>query len=721
MLPLPHLMRFPAAGSNVLRWLSLLVVTAAVWLVATGRWRPAVWQFPVSYNVDALEVLARLKLSGDLGLAFLFDKTMPSLGAPWGADWSSYPMPDVLVFVFFGKLAAAFGLGPASNLALLFAHLAAVATFYLCSRALGHRASFAAGAALLFGFSFFIFHRGLTHYSFTLAYVVPAQLLSVWLVGGARRLLLRRRWQLFCIATAVATGMGNPYFGFGYGLLLCLALGFQLGTTHRRPNLVWGGASLAAFLFTLLFFNYSAILAMFEGQLGLERNYAGTEIYGLHPIEWLIPPQNHQWSVAADIGRRYASVTSLRGELFSPYFGVVGLAGLAVLFGDTLRRLLWQRAGFRPAYAATFALITLFFVVGGFNSLLALAGVDLFRAGNRYSIYLLAICLLVLASWASRRFRHLPPRTVWIATVLVVAFGLWDQLPRRREVSLAEQRRRIDWDKQFSTALAAHLPPGAAIFQLPVVAFLEQPPINRMTDYELFRPWLNSSNLRFSYGLLAQDRALRWERRVAALPVEQMCTRLEAVGYAAVYLNKTAYPDAGNRLRAQLEASGRSLLAEIGDHVAYALHPAAQPVRPDLDDPRLADPWNGPPAPGERLQLYADRGWFALERDEHDKWRWAGEAATLSIWNADPSSVRARLSFHAAALRPGQLRAKFAGEEIWASSVEPVAHDVTIDLILQPGANRIDFELDGRLKQASLTDSRLLGFQLTNLQVTPHQ
>ncbi|HVT71789.1 MAG TPA: hypothetical protein VHD61_01525 [Lacunisphaera sp.] len=714
-------MRFPAAGSNVLRWLSLLAVTAAVWLVATGLWRPAAWQFPSSYSVDALEVLARLKLSGELGLAFLFDKTMPSLGAPWGADWSSYPMPDVLVFVFFGKLAALIGLGPASNLALLFAHLAAVATFYLCSRALGHRASFAAGAALLFGFSFFIFHRGLTHYSFTLAYIVPAQLLSAWLVGGARRLLRRRGWRLFCLATAIATGMGNPYFGFVYGLLLCLALGFQLGTAHRRPNLVWGGASLAVFLFTLILFNYSAILAMFQDGLELERNYAGTEIYGLHPIEWLIPPQTHQWSVAADIGRHYASVTSLRGELFSPYFGVVGLAGLAVLFGGTLRRLLWQRAGFRPAYAATFVLITLFFVVGGFNSILALAGVDLFRAGNRYSIYLLAICLLVLASWASRRFRRVSPRTAWVATTLVVAVGLWDQLPRpRRDVSLAEQGRRIDWDRQFGAALAAHLPPGAAIFQLPVVAFLEQPPVNRMTDYELFRPWLNTAGLRFSYGLLAQDRALRWERRVAALPVEQMCTRLEAVGYAAVYLNKTAYPDAGNRLRAQLEAAGRPLLADIGDHVAYTLHPAAQPVRPDLDDPRLADPWSGPPAPGERLQLYADRGWFALERDEHNWWRWAGENATLSIWSADSSPLRARLSFHTAALRPGRLAASFGGAEIWNSPVEPVAREVTIDLVLQPGANRIEFVLDGRLRQASLTDSRLLGFQLTNLQVTPH-
>ena len=234
-------MRLRAASPTILRWSLLLAASVSVWSWATGLWRLAGWQVPAAYGIDALEVLARLKLSGERGLAFFFDKTMPALGAPWSADWSSYPMPDAPLFVLFGKIGAVIGLIPASNLALLFAHVSAVAVFYLCSRALGHRAVFAAGAALLFGFSFYLLHRSLPHFSFTLAYVVPAQLLSAWLIGSGHRLLLRRPWQWFCLATAIATGMGNPYFGFAYGQLMVLALVYQAATSRRRHNLRFGG------------------------------------------------------------------------------------------------------------------------------------------------------------------------------------------------------------------------------------------------------------------------------------------------------------------------------------------------------------------------------------------------------------------------------------------------------------------------------------------------
>lgn len=696
----------------------LLAVGIMVWLYATGLWRLGAWSIPGPYSIDALEILARLKLSGETGLGFLVDKTMPRLGAPWGADWSSYPMPDAPVFILFGKIAAFTGLIAAANLARLFAHVTAIAAFYLCSRALGHRALFAAGGALLFGFSFYISHRGLSHYSFALAYLVPAQLLSAWVIGGSHVILTRPRWRWFCLATAGATGAGNPYFGFGYCQLLALALVYQAATTRRRPNLTLGLACFAVFAATLLLLNYSSILALLDGHAGLlQRNYAGSEIYGFRPIELMIPPVYHRWPVAANIGALYAAATSLKGELSFPYVGLAGLAGLLVVAVTTGRQLLRGRAGLRPAYAITILWLTAFFMVGGLNSLLSFAGLDLFRAGNRYTIYLLAVALFALTSWASRRGRDFKTWTALALVVPAVLVGLWDQLPKPRPLAEATAlSRKVADDRQLARSLDTSLPPGAVVFQLPVVPFLEQAPVNGMSDYELFRPWLFSEHTRFSYGLLAHERALRWQRWIAAQPAGPMCVALEKAGFAALYLHKAALLDSGAALRQQLTELGKKVLFEAGDHLVFALQPAAHPQLPDLADVRLTDPWNQRSESDDQPQLFATRDWFALEHDDRDFWRWTGQKGSVDLWCPGEQPLAATLEFSVTALQPGRLSAIFGPHEVWsgeAGQMSPL--NATLVVSLQPGANRLTFDYAGRPVRPSAADPRLLGFRLINL------
>ncbi|HEY4248763.1 MAG TPA: hypothetical protein VGM64_18215 [Lacunisphaera sp.] len=714
-------MRLALVSQKHFRLPALLTLAALIWIFATGHWTLASWQTPAAYSVDALEVLARFKLSGDAGFGILFNKVMPHLGAPWRADWSAYPMPDSMVFILFGTLAKITGLIAASNFALITAHLAAIATFYFCSRALGHRPVYSAAAALLFGFSFYNRHRGLSHYSFTLSYVVPAQLLSAWLIGSSQQFLKFRGWRTFCLATAVATGMGSPYFTFGFCQLLGFALIYQAATHRQRSNLMMGLACAAVLAATLLTTNYSAIFKLCGGEHGLlERNYASTEIYGLRPIELLIPPPSHRWAFAAGIGTRYAADTSLKGELFFPYLGIAGIGGLFVLAITATNAAIHRRLGLRPSYAALFGWLILFFIVGGLNGLLAFAGIDLFRAGNRYSIYLLAIALFALASWASRRSRHLP---AWLASVFAIVatmIGLWDQLPRRPfSADRAYLAKKVSEDRLVAAQLDSKLPAGASVFQLPVVPFLEQPPVNGMTDYELFRPWFFSVSTNFSYGLLTGEKALRWEKWIAGRPVGEMCESLEKAGYAAIYLNKKAYPDAGAALRRQLIALGYNEIVEIGDHLAFALHPASSPKLPDVNADWLADPWTETANSPDKLQFLAEKGWFGLERNNSDVWRWAGREADLSIWNPASQSIVVSIEFSAATQNAGQITASFDEHQLWQIAAgQTPAGMVNLALTLQPGANHIHFHFTGPVTAPSATDRRLLGFRLVNLRLS---
>jgi phosphoglycerol transferase len=298
--------------------------------------------------------------------------------------------------------------------------------------------------------------------------------------------------------------------------------------------------------------------------------------------------------------------------------------------------------------------------------------------------------------------------------------GLWDQLPRRPfAADRAYLAKKISEDQLVAAQLDSKLPQGSSVFQLPVVPFLEQPPVNGMTDYELFRPWFFSVSTNFSYGLLAGEKALRWEKWIAGRPVGEMCESLEKAGYAAIYLNKKAYPDAGAALRHQLIALGHNEIVEAGDHLAFALHPSMSPALPDVSADWLADSWTGSANSPDELQFLAEEGWFGLERDSTDVWRWAGPDATLSVWNPASQSVAVNIEFSVATLKSGQMTAAVGGRQIWkvATGQMPNAM-VNLPLTLQPGANRIHFHFTGPAVRPSPTDRRLLGFRVVNLHLS---
>ncbi|MBK8858380.1 MAG: hypothetical protein IPN11_12115 [Opitutaceae bacterium] len=89
-------------------------------------------------------------------------------------------------------------------------------------------------------------------------------------------------------------GLGNPYLGFFAGLLASSTL--VLALVRRTPWLRL--QPLVCFLFALigvfLLANLKYALNYFEaGDDGpLIRNYAGSLIYALKPIDWLIPPRS---------------------------------------------------------------------------------------------------------------------------------------------------------------------------------------------------------------------------------------------------------------------------------------------------------------------------------------------------------------------------------------------------------------------------------------------
>jgi hypothetical protein len=682
-------------------WLSVTMIIAAVlWCSIAGKTTWPAWQIPPAYSSDGLEILAHLKASSEWAVVPAFPNHVHRLGAPFGAEWSEYPAADDVLLLIVGQLSRLVGLGVASNLLVAFAQMTAAGAFFITARWLGHRREWATAGALLFAFSYHNVTRGLPHLSLILTYTIPLALLSCWLVARSRQLQLASRGAMLCYVTAFAIGVGNPYNLFLYVQLLGWAW-LAAWTNGLRPNTRI--AILTGAIAVLTFFIVNADVWLANSAEGaaplLARNYGGVEHYALKPVELLLPPANHRLEAFAFWGHRYLRWSDWQGEPFSPYLGLFGAIGLVGMLFTSILALLRQQARFVGA-ALQAIWILLFSVIGGVNSVLALFfGLQVFRGTNRYSVFLLALGLMFLVSVASRYARHHHRLVSLALAALVAAVGLWEEIPRPDSLpNQAEAARRFASDQAFGSALEHMLPAGSMVFQLPFVEFPEARPINRLDDYELFRPYLHTTSLRFTYGALKQRARSRWYREYASLPTPELVAQLEANGFAGICINRRGYADKGEAIIAALEAAGRTpaLVSPAQQQVLVRLHPVAHPVPPVATNFTFGQGWNN-------------------RSDARGPLRWANGPASLSYFNPYPQPIRASIHFHLSAESRRHLNLRVNGAPVADMFIDRTVATLALPrLVLQPGVNRFDFSTTEPAIRESEERSRLRAFAINS-------
>jgi hypothetical protein len=665
-----------SAVSLAARWRVglLLLVTTLVWCAHYDRWTAASWSVPTIYGGDALEIYARIAAAAEGDAAPLRPQVISRLGAPHGANWNAYPSSDIVLLWAIGHLASVIGVFPAANVALLLANLTAALALYGSARWLRARWEWAFAAALLFAFTLQTFQRGISHLFLIFSWTVPLALIASGLVAGSRRLEPGRRTGLFCIGIAAAIGAGNPYVLFLFLQLMAWALIAQWFGDRRRANLITGGLSLAAALLSFALFEshlwaYSRDTAAVSP---LVRNYAGTELYAMKPLELLLPPPGHRWELFAELGHRYLRWSEFRsGESSMSYLGLAGIAGLGWLGIVSLRRLIRRQRPPTPALATGW--IVAFSSLGGVTNIFALlTGLVVFRATTRFSIFISAVALLFLASQLSRWSAHRPRWLTFGLAAVVAALGLADQLPRGagREWQ-ADIAQRVAADRTFGQLLETKLPPGAMVFQLPVLEFPEAVTPHQLEDYTYFRPYIATRSLSFSYGALRRRSRSHWQHDLADASPPEMVARLERYGFAAVYFHRAAFPDRGEGLLTELASTGRTDRIFSPDHeqVAVLLKPRPKPEKPLARKPTFG------------------RGWHHARPGEP---RWAFQNAALSYYNPLPDPVAARLRFVLTSASERELTIRVNSRKMAQTRLGDGQQTVEFDVSLQPGVNRLD-------------------------------
>lgn len=651
----------------------LALVTTLVWCAHYDRWTIASWKIPTDYQGDTLEILTRIAAASEGDTLPLRPQIISRLGAPFGANWSAYPSSDLLLVWGIGQIARITDVFTAANIALLLGSVTSALAFYGCARWLRARWEWAFAGALLFAFTGQAFQRGLAHLFLVFSWTVPLALLACGLVAASRRLRFPGWGAGFCVATAALIGIGNPYVLFLFLQLLGWALIAQWLGARRRENLLAGGLALAVAL--TAFFLVESHVWLFTPDSGanspLVRNYGGTERYALKPLELLVPPSSHRWEALAFFGNRYERWSDWRGgEAFLPYLGLVGIAGILWLAWTTLRALMERKR--LPSVALPAGWVVAFASVGGVTNVIAFfTGLVLFRATNRYSIFISAAALLFIAArmthwWANRRATWLS----FAAAATVAVVGLADQLPRAP--GLEKQQRiahRITADRALGEMLEGRLAQGAMVFQLPVMAFPEAAPQHQLGDYEHFRPYLATQSLRFSYGSLRGRSRARWQRDAATLPTPEFVDKLESYGFGAVYFSRRGFPDGGEKLLQELEEMGRTDRVEKGDQVAVFLRPTQQPEPPMARSLTFGQGWQNA-APGEP--------------------RWAYGPAALSYYNPLSHAVPRNVRLVVSGVGERHLQIRVNDAAPIQKTICGDRNELCLHVLLKPGINRID-------------------------------
>jgi len=591
-------------------------------------------------------------------------------------------------------------------------YIPSAVVFYFCCRLFRYQRLWSFVAAVLFAFTYYNSVRQLGHLLLSFSYVIPLAISVCWLFLASKRLQWKSSWFIFSVLVSFLLGVSNPYSLNMFAQLLCISIAVNFWQTRDLSRLKLGLVCLGAAVAGFLSVNLDTLgYAWVHGSnpAATPRSYLQTELYALKPMEFVVPPATHNSELLASIGEKYASVALIKGEVFSPYLGIVGILCLLWMMGEFIWLLISRRNQHRPvpAHALQFFWITGYSVIGGLNNLFALAGLYLFRSTNRYSTFISTLLLFFFVSRMSLLTRHWKTASRWAVAFAILAVGLFDQLPR--PITAQETRAMasaFESDAAFGAALEAALPKASMVFQLPVMRFPEGGPVRALQEYEMFRPYFFTKTLHFSFGSNQGRPRDDWQFRVEKLPPQEMVAALERYGFGAIYINRRGFADNAEGLLKNLAALGKPIILEDQNHeqVCVRLNPAAQPELPHTADNDL---------------LNFKTGWVAEERAPDQVRHWSDGNATVKFFSEHPTPTPSHLTCMLASLSPRRVAMDFSGKTIWSGDI-PAGQAVAVDVWLDAahGNNVLRFTTDAPPVSPDGNSPLRVAFSVINLRIT---
>jgi phosphoglycerol transferase len=727
-------------------YVAAVALCLVILVVVMNLWK-ANLRAPFEYGGDAL--FHGMVIKGIIDNGWYLRNNL--IGAPGGAEVFHFPMADNLHFLliklfslFTGDYALIFNL-----YFLLTFPLTTISSLYVF-RKFNISYLIALLGSQLYTFLPYHFFRNEHHLVLAGYYIVPLMvMILLWVFSGRLltsgsdnqttdgRLHLHRRRFIgsILICLLIASG-GLGYYAF-FGCFFLLVAGVTAALYWKNVRHLVVSLILIAVVFSGLVTNLvpNMIYTWRQGESRtVERGTGEAEAYGLKIAQMLLPIDGHRIPALARLKDRYNSAAPLVNDNTCTSLGAIGSIGFLTLLGWLL---FWkptvEQIGNGNETRTLISHLSLLNIggvllatIGGFSSLFALLISPQMRSYNRVSVYLsffsLFAVVLLLENFFRRRANSGKTRiifAVFLGVLLII--GILDQtgkgiyfIPAYAAFG-AENQSDID----FIGQIEARVPAGSMIFQLPYVPFPENGPVHQMPDYEHFRAYLNSKNLRWSYGAIKNRDTDRWQMSTAALPPDQFLEAISIAGFSGVYLDRGGYADNG----ANMEEKLRSVLS-----VEPIISPDKRMSFFDLGqyNSKLVERYGGKlPSQSERvmnpLTPEWSKGFASLEGAADLNWRWCASEGELVVNNTLSYERRVRLEMTLATGYEESANLSLDGDllsEQLKISLKPTLYSKM--LTISPGRHVIRFACDAKLVYAP-SDGRPLVFKVINFSLQENQ
>jgi phosphoglycerol transferase len=204
-------------------------------------------------------------------------------------------------------------------------------------------------------------------------------------------------------------------------------------------------------------------------------------------------------------------------------------------------------------------------------------GFSQIRAYNRIVVYIAFFAFLGVCVLFDTALKKVPKDSRLIVAVLAAAVvlivGIADQTTPAMVPSYDEIKAAWQSNGEFVTSLETGVQDGAQVLQLPYVPFPENPPVFQMTDYDHFRPYLQSSKIHWSYGAVRGREAAAWNEQVSALPADKLVAAARNKGFVGVWVDRAGYQDQGTEIMRSLAVAtaGQPRLSADGRYAYFSI------------------------------------------------------------------------------------------------------------------------------------------------------